>query len=289
MIARNTPIPVTQTKTQELAVRRDAAGVLDVYMLQGEALRPLDTNPLGRWTFEGVAGNRKGKVKVDVAYEYDEDGVCHVSATVGGSPLPPPRIDRDDRDLRWTEEEPESHQAPDVSAALVIDVSGSMLGAKLQEAKAACTEFVDVLDDAGAGDRIALVPFGSVARVAAPVGASSHEVRSATAVLAIEGSTNMAHGLQVAWQALQRADGRRVVILLTDGSPDNREAALSARNAIVEGGGEVIARGVSGADEAFLHQLDSGSELLGAGELVGSFRGIARQLTGGGLRRAARI
>jgi hypothetical protein len=80
-----------------------------------------------------------------------------------------------------------------------------------------------------------------------------------------------------------------VVILLTDGSPDNREAALSARNAIVEGGGEVIARGVSGAGEAFLHQLDSGSELLGAGELVGSFRGIARQLTGGGLRRAARI
>lgn len=291
MIARNSPIPAAQTKTRELAVGRDDTGVLDVYMLQGEAERPLETNPLGRWTFEGVPGNRWGKVKVDVAYEYDEDGICHVSASVGGSPLRAPRIDRDDRDLRWTEENPASHAVPAVSTALVIDVSGSMEGSKLEEAKAACIEFIDVLDKAGAGDRIGLVPFGSIAHVAAPIGAANDEVRAAAARLAVAGSTNMAHGLEVAWQALQNAEGRRVIVLLTDGAPDDRFGALDSRNTIVKGGGEVMARGVTGADDAFLRELDSGSELLAAGEIARSFRGIARQLAdsrGSDLRSAIR-
>src|SRR5262249_36648727 len=60
MITRNAPIPARQVKRHTLSVARDTEGALDVYMLQGEAERPLDTNALGRWTFDGVPGNRKG-------------------------------------------------------------------------------------------------------------------------------------------------------------------------------------------------------------------------------------
>ena len=92
----------------------------------------------------------------------------------------------------------------------------------------------------------------------------------------------MAHGLAVAWGGLARAEGRRVIVLLTDGAPDSRADTLNERNEIVRGDGEIIARGVRGADAGFLKQLDSGSELLGAGELAHSFRGIARQLANTG-------
>jgi molecular chaperone DnaK len=282
MIARNAPIPAQAVKRHTLSVARDQAGVLDVYMLQGEAERPLDTNPLGRWTFEGVPGSRRGKVDVDVSYEYDEDGVVHVSAAAGGKPLASPRIDRDDRDLRWTEEDPATHQVPALAVALVIDVSGSMSGAPLDEAKEACVGFIDVLEEAGVTDHMMLVPFGSSAHVAAPLGASPRELRAATAQLSVQGSTNMAHGLAVAWGGLARAEGRRVIVLLTDGAPDSRADTLNERNEIVRGDGEIIARGVRGADAGFLKQLDSGSELLGAGELAHSFRGIARQLANTG-------
>ncbi len=116
-----------------------------------------------------------------------------------------------------------------------------------------------------------------------PLGAPADDVRRATRALSIEGSTNMAHGLQVAWDALKHADGgRRVLVVLTDGAPDNRQGALNERRSIVRGDGEIIARGVQGADDAFLRELDSGSELLGAGELETSFRGIAKQLAGAG-------
>jgi Mg-chelatase subunit ChlD len=282
MITRNAPIPVQAVKRHRLAVARQQTGVLDVYMLQGAAERPLDTNPLGRWTFDDVPSNRKGSVDIDVSYEYDEHGVVNVSATVGGRALGSPRIDRDDRDLRWTEEDPGAHAVPALAVALVIDVSGSMSGSGLDEAKEACLGFVDVLEEAGVGDRAMLVPFGGSARVAAPLGASPDELRKATRQLAVEGTTNMAHGLSVAWSGLSRADGRRVIVLLTDGAPDSRPATLLERDAIVAQHGEIIARGVQGADAAFLRSLDSGSELLGAGELLSSFRGIAKQLAGGG-------
>lgn len=282
MIPRNAPIPACNTKTHELAVARNDHGHLDVYVLQGEAPRPLDTNPLGRWTFEGVPGNRKGRVRVDVAYRYDQDGVVHVGASVDGVSLPTPLIDRDDRDLRWTEQDPASHSVPNLAVALVIDVSGSMSGAKLQEAKEACVGFVDVLDEAGAGDKVTLVPFGSSASVAAELGASAEEVRKRTRQLSTSGSTNLAHGLSVGWQSLSKAEGRRVLVVLTDGSPDDRERALAERADILRADGEIIARGVSGADAHFLKALDSGSQLLGAGEVVASFRGIAKQLAGAG-------
>ena len=283
MIARNAPIPATATKRNRLPVPRDATGLLDVHMLQGEAQRPLDTNPLGRWTFERVPGHRRGHVDVDVSYAYDEHGVVHVSGAVGGTALDPPVIHRDDRDLRWTDEEPASHAVPELAVALVIDVSGSMSGSKLGEAKDACCGFVDVLEEAGVGDHVALVAFGSSARLLAPLGTSPAEVRRAARGLGVEGSTNLASGLSAAWRALGDESGRRVLVVLTDGAPDSRPAALAERGLIVQQEGEIIARGVQGADQGFLRDLATGGgELLGAGELVSSFRGIAQQLAAGG-------
>ena len=285
MIKRNAPIPAAETKRHKLAVPRGGTGLLDVHMLQGEAARPLDTNPLGRWTFERVPGHKRGHVDVDVSYAYDEHGVVHVSATVDGGALDDPSIDRDDRDLRWTDEDPASHAVPELSVALVIDISASMRGQPLDEAKDACCSFVDVLEEAGVGDHIALVAFGSSGRLMAPLGTPPGAVRRAARGLNVEGSTNLASGLTVAWRALAKADGRRVLVVLTDGSPDSRDAALHERKTIVRDEGEIIARGVKGANKPFLNELATGgSELLGSGELVSSFRGIAQQLAASGGR-----
>jgi molecular chaperone DnaK len=283
MIRRNAPIPVTETKRRRLSVPRDGTGALDVYMLQGEAQRPLDTNPLGRWTFERVPGNRRGSVDIDVSYTYDAHGVVHVSAAVQGRELPEPVIDREDRDLRWTDGDPGSRSAvPDIAVALVVDVSGSMVGSKLEEAKHACRGFVDVLEEAGVGDRLVLVAFGSRGQLLAPLGTRAEKVRRSTGGLCATGSTNLSDGLAIAWLALGRASGRRVLVVLTDGMPDSTDDALSQRDKIVHGEGEIVTRGVQGADEAFLRRLSTGDgELLGPGELVSSFRSIAQQLATG--------
>ena len=280
MIPRNAPLPAEATKCHELALSSAAERrILSVYMLQGEAERPLDTDSLGVWRFANVPGDAGGPVKVNVSYRYDEDGVVVVSASLDGSLLPAPEIDRTDRDLTWTEEDPSRLAAGELAVVLAIDVSGSMQGSELAEAKGACLGFIEELERAGSADHVAVVSFGSDAHTVAAMGESPDSQRLAVQALEVAGSTNLAAGLRRAQDELAAVAGRRVVVVLTDGAPDDRAASLAVRGALVADGVELIARGVAGADENFLSELATGDgELVGAGELGGSFRGIARQL-----------
>lgn len=280
MIPRNARLPAEATKCHELELpSAPEQRVLSVYMLQGEAERPLDTDPLGVWRFREIPGDAGGAVKVNVSYRYDEDGVVAVSASLDELPLSAPEIDRAERDLVWTEEDPSSVAGGELAAVLAIDVSGSMHGSELAEAKSACLDFIEELEQAGCADRVAVVSFGSDARTVVGMGESSAGARGAVQALEVEGSTNLAAGLRRAQGELAGIAGRRVVVVLTDGAPDDRAAALAVRDALVAEEVELIARGVAGADEAFLGELATGDgELVGDGELGGNFRGIARQL-----------
>ena len=213
-------------------------------MLQGEAERPLDADPLGVWRFRGIPGSGRSKAAVDVSYRYDEDGVVEVSASLDGVPPAPPEIDRDERDLSWTDEDPASASRGEVVVALVIDVSTSMQGAKLGEAKTACLAFVEELEEARGAERVALVSFGSSAQTIVAMGGGARKARAAVKRLATAGSTNLAAGLQCAHGELSGQDGRRVVVVLTDGAPDDRAAAMAVREQLLADGVELIARGV---------------------------------------------
>jgi molecular chaperone DnaK (HSP70) len=280
MIPRNARLPAEATKCHELELpSAPERRILSVYMLQGEAERPLDTDSLGVWRFANVPGDASGPVKVNVSYRYDEDGVVVVSASLDGLPLPAPEIDRADRDLAWTEEDPASLAAGELAVVLAIDVSTSMRGEKLAEAKSACLGFIEELEQAGSAEQVAVVSFGSDARTVSAMGESPERQRLAVQALEVTGSTNLAAGLQRAQGELAAVSGKHTVVVLTDGAPDDRDAALAIRETLVTDGVELIARGVAGADEQFLGELATGDgELVGDGELGGNFRGIARQL-----------
>lgn len=280
MIPRNAPLPAEATKCHELDLPSASdRRVLSVYVLQGEADRPRDADSLGVWRFRNIPGQDGGSVKVNVSYRYDEDGVVVVSASIGAVALPAPEIDRSERDLSWTEDDPSRGSVGDLAVVLVIDVSGSMQGSKLAEAKSACVGFVEELERAGCAERVAIISFGSDARTILRMGSSPATQRDAVQALEIEGSTNLAAGLRRAEEVLTAITGRRVVVVLTDGAPDDRSAALAVRDALVVEEVELIARGVAGADEDFLRELATGDgELVGEGQLGGNFRGIARQL-----------
>jgi molecular chaperone DnaK (HSP70) len=288
MIARNAALPARVTKRQHLELPgAGESAVLSVYMLQGEAERPLDTEPLGRWTFTGIRAKRRSSVEVDVSYSYNEDGVVEVSAAIAGELLGAPEIDRDDRNLSWTDGDPREQPSIDLAVALAIDVSSSMDASKLREAKEACIGFIDELEEAGLGERVAVVSFASNAMTVVRIGEQPARARRAVEGLSSGGSTDMAAGLRTAGDRLSDG-GRRVIVLLTDGEPNDRKETLAVRGRLVSGDVELITRGVSGADAAFLAELSTGDgELVGAGQLGGSFRGIARQLArSAAIRRA---
>jgi len=110
---------------------------------------------------------------------------------------------------------------PHLSVHLVLDVSGSMNGGPIQQAKTAAQALVDKL---AATDDFSLVTFSSDAEVRVQdvrVGPGKARIKKAIEAIEAGGGTNVGEGLRLGYeQAKGRtvpADAVRVVLLLSDG------------------------------------------------------------------------
>lgn len=119
--------------------------------------------------------------------------------------------------VTWAGEAAPRH-AP-VSMAVVLDVSGSMQGQKLLDAKKAAHRLVELLS---ADDALAFITFGDVAE-RRPLLLMNDENKQAThaaidAVVA-SGATLLSGGLEAGAEALRDATGTRRLVLISDGRP----------------------------------------------------------------------
>ncbi|HEU4405233.1 MAG TPA: VWA domain-containing protein [Polyangiaceae bacterium] len=110
---------------------------------------------------------------------------------------------------------------PHLSVHLVLDVSGSMAGEAIENARRASAALVDKLD---AGDDFSLVTFSNEAQVLVPdgpVGARRAAIKRSIEGVREGGGTNIGAGLERAYAQAAApsipADAVRVVLLLSDG------------------------------------------------------------------------
>lgn len=285
MISRNAAIPADAQKVKRLDA---GAETFDVYLLQGHQERPVATEPLGRYRFTDVPAGRN-PVDVTIAFGYDSNGIVDITAAVNGTRLEGPEHNAADLDLSWTEEDPRDHaRRSSIAAVLTIDCSGSMGGRRLEEAKRSCGEFAALLGGLS-GAQVGLVSFASGARVEAELTDDAADISRRAGALATWGSTDLAAGLEAAGRLLTGRDvGRRVIVVLTDGVPDDADRALDLGRRCAADGIELVTVGVTGADGAFLARLataDADALLTDEANLAGTFRSIARSLAGGLARR----
>lgn len=117
----------------------------------------------------------------------------------------------------------------DMSVMLVVDRSGSMGGEPIMHTKSAVINFVKNTD---AAVNMGLVAFDSSAELMSPLGASRTQLlTSVDAVNADGGGTNIQAGLALAGETLGGVMGRRIIILISDGSdgyPDGIDAVLES-------------------------------------------------------------
>ncbi len=130
---------------------------------------------------------------------------------------------------------------------------------------------------------VGVIGFGSTARVLTGATRNPYRFQKCITGLMPNGRTAMAHALRLAARRLRLRGGRRVVLLITDGMPDSREATLDAAAAARAVGIRVIAVGTGRADEAFLRALTPRPELArvvgpeGFGDAIGgAAAGLAR-------------
>ncbi len=114
----------------------------------------------------------------------------------------------------------------------------------------------------GRGYAVGLIAFAGDARCLLGASRNFHHFEKRLKSLEPEGRTAMAGAIRLATGRLRRRRGHRVMVLITDGMPDSREATLHAATLARAQGIELVAIGTEGADLAFLAALTPKPELV---------------------------
>ena len=142
---------------------------------------------------------------------------------------------------------------------LLIDCSASMNGDKLNQAKRGAIKFAK--DALRKGYLTGLIQFDSSAVHLCDPQRELAILEEQLRRITIGGSTNMTQGLLVATEKLAGRIGSRVIVIATDGDPDNRSTALRAAEKAKKNGVDIISIGTDDANRDFLKKLASRSDL----------------------------
>jgi molecular chaperone DnaK (HSP70) len=283
IIPKNIPIPCTESRPYQIRTGENRDNKVEVYMLQGESDSPLKCAVLGKYIFSGITHTSNWFAVLDIQYQYDRNGVVKVSARQRETQRDLPMvIEPVPEDLSWLSEPPPREEIipTHISIFLVIDVSGSMSGGPLSEAKEAGKEFVKKCDLAHMS--IGVIEFGGSAQLILTPSQNAKEINKAIARLSIHGSTNMTEAIELAHRELEKLKGPRFIVLLTDGGPNHPGSAVKTSLAARDDGIEIICIGTGGANKEFLKKISSSDEntvFAQSGTVVQTFSKIARVLT----------
>ncbi len=162
--------------------------------------------------------------------------------------------------------------------ALVLDVSLSMKGGRLEAAQEAALEFLKLLEP---DDEVQLVTFSDSVRIAQPLTTDRAAVADAIRGTAASGGTALYDAVYRAADQLEKFEGRRVLVLLSDGRD---EAASGLEPGSLHTLHEALDRALRNEVMIFTvgvgHRLDSQMDFEGKRSLEAILKAMAED-TGG--------
>lgn len=291
MIRKNSEIPSTVTSPYELGVLKNEENRLEVYMLQGEEEKltyPLNCSVLGKYVFTGIETGEDKTEIIDVTYSYDENNIVNVSAVQRRCKKELTlHIEPVEEDMSWVLDDPRERMKalnPEMAVFLAVDLSGSMEGERLKEAKRAAISFVKQFD-------LSYVDVGLINFSDCSVVYQNLTNNERTLIKKIErwkindGGIGFCNGGEPFTDA-QRELGAvkkdaKYLVVLTDGYWDKEAVAISKAKELHKMGIEVIAIGFGGAKKSFLNAIASRTDFSSfteLGNLESTLTGIAKIL-----------
>lgn len=285
LIGKNLPIPASQMRPYQMNMRRGGNTRLEVFLTQGESDDPQQCVYLGKYVFTDFPAMSNKLAVLDISYNYDKNGVVQIAAVErsSGQPLkltvePVPA----DVPARFAGRPIDQQIREHMTVYLAFDLSGSMSGAPLAEAKKAAEKFVSQCDLTTTA--VGLISFSDSVHVDQEATQNAKSIERAIHGLSIgrTGYGNMAHPFNTLFDLLNQMPGMRYAVVLADGVWMHQNAAIREAQRCHQAGIEVIAIGFGGADRNFLAQIASSSEqsfFTDLNRLGEAFSTIARELT----------
>jgi Mg-chelatase subunit ChlD len=142
---------------------------------------------------------------------------------------------------------------------LVIDTSGSMANEKLEQAKLGILDFAE--DAFRKEYDVGLISFDTNARHVCEPTYDIGVLKKCLDELNAAGTTNMSAAVRLAHEHFNAMKDTRVMVIATDGLPDNAQEALNAAARAKDDKIDIITIGTDDANQEFLKKLASQSKL----------------------------
>jgi len=292
ILPKNAEIPCQETRPYQHRTRSRGENQLEIFMTQGESESPEDVAYLGRYVVQDIPYQKGGLAVLDVGYHYDESGTVQVDAKArNNNQKLKVRIEKlpDDVPQRFMKppelqvEEPEH-----LTAYLAFDLSGSMSGTPLEEAKKAALGFLNNSDLSHCS--IGIIAFSDTVKTKLKACQNARKIKKAINDLTVgeTGYGNDTHPFDEINNLMKRVDGRRFSIVLADGVWAKQNKAVKQAQLCHSNEIDIIAIGFGGADQKFLKAIASSDEdsfYTSMEGLVETFSTIAQVIaeTGGGM------
>jgi uncharacterized protein YegL len=288
IIRKNLTIPISESRSFKHKTRRNSDNEMEVYLTQGEGTEVNECTVVGRYMIKDIQHIESGESIIDLHYSYDENGVINISGYqqetkrhLVAEKLPLPD------DMSWLYEKPKGKAMP-LNLIIAIDLSGSMGGRPMKQARIAALEFVSKIDLSV--HCVGIMGFSDEAKMFSELTHDDYLVKSAIDRLDCNamgvGYGNDNNPLQNAIDISDRKrDFKNILIILTDGVWSSQRKAIKSSDYCREVGYDVIAIGFGGADKKFLQRISTNSEsalLTNLDDLIDSFGSIAQEISQSG-------
>lgn len=263
LLPRNTPLPLTRTRSYTLQTHQQGEIQLEIILTRGEERDPCACAYLSRFLFAGRAPEGVSRVVLDVTCSCRAHGApqIRVREQSSGQPL---TLISETRPLILPDRFAGSPLTHDQQKAQTIyfapDLSGSMTDPQplFEEAKSSLLALLEQCDLTR--HRVGLIPFSDDTEVALLATHEREALQSAIERLEIgqTGPGNNGQPFDELARVLTGVTGQRSVVLLTDGAWARPEAARVAAQRCRENGILIFAYPLSGSvDGAYSHFLES--------------------------------
>lgn len=286
IIPANHPRPVKAAKAFSFQTRKRGNNEMEIFVLQGDKENPLDNLIPFRYVVTGLKYNAetKGRIIVKVQYSYDDNGIINVEARQDGNSVNLPirrEIVPEDMSKYGLPIDPNDLKPRTLNVVMALDVSGSMSGAPMEDAKRAMCKFVEDLDFSYTNVAVMAVSD----RTATVCDLTNSKEKCIAQINSIEcgvtGYGNATHPFYEIMKLLENEDGRLFAVILADGVWDRPQNAIEAAHECNKAEIETAAIGFGSADYNFLKNIsseDANAMFVSQSELGSAFGTIAQSL-----------
>lgn len=205
----------------------------------------------GSFELSGIQKAAKGVPQIEVTFEYDRSRLLTVTAE--------DKVTGAKKTIvvtKGTAAAITPHVEP-VDFELLIDISGSMSGEPLKQAKQASIKLIMEIIDLNT-HRLGIIGFGNRAIEISPLTKDKNNLIFSIDKLNACGGTDMDGAISMGTTVLKKTKNRKVLMIVTDGEPNNRSNTTRAAKTAIEAGIDIITIAAgSYADKIYLSTLVS--------------------------------